>query len=71
MNKESVYADVGVYRPLSEKEKLGLSNEQIFMRERGLYSSFIYSEKWCNLFREIYGCDPELPGSRQHHEQCK
>lgn len=47
--------------PLSPKEKEGLSDEEIFMREYGVYINFVYDSYWLNKFKEIYGCTPKLP----------
>ncbi|MCM1258453.1 MAG: hypothetical protein NC307_11445 [Roseburia sp.] len=45
---------------LSDQEKKGLSNEQIFMKEYGLYTSFAINRYWSSVFKEIYGCSPSL-----------
>ena len=42
-------------RILSEQEKKGLSKEQIFMKEYGLYTSFAINRYWSGVFKEIYG----------------
>lgn len=47
-------------RMLSAKEKQGLNNEQIFMKEYGLYTSFAVDPYWSNVFKQIYGYSPSL-----------
>lgn len=47
--------------PLTEDQKKGLTNEQIFAKEYGLYTSWFYSKYWTNKFKEIYGCMPAQP----------
>lgn len=47
-------------RMLSAKEKQGLNNEQIFMKEYGLYTSFAADPYWSNVFKQIYGYSPSL-----------
>ena len=47
------------YRPLSEAEKQGLTEEEIFRKEYGLYTDFVYHRKWVEKFKEIYGREPE------------
>lgn len=48
------------YRPLPEAEKQGLTEEEIFQKEYGLYTCFVYDQKWIDKFKEIYGHEPEL-----------
>ena len=38
------------YRPLSEAEKQGLTEEEIFRKEYGLYTDFVYHRKCCLLY---------------------
>lgn len=47
--------------PLSEKEKEGLTDLEVFKREYGLYSASMYNQYWIDKFIEIYGYEPELP----------
>lgn len=47
-------------RILSDQEKKGLSKEQIFMKEYGLYTSFAINRYWSGVFKEIYGYSPSL-----------
>ena len=47
-------------RILTDEEKRNLSNEEIFMKEYGLYTSFCVSRYWCEVFKEIYGYNPSL-----------
>lgn len=47
--------------PLSPEEKKGLTNEEIFMQEFGVYTCFVYEQYWINKFKEIYGYKPERP----------
>lgn len=46
------------HRPLSEAEKQGLTEEEIFQKEYGLYSDFVYNRKWIDKFKETYGREP-------------
>ena len=48
------------YRPLPEAEKQGLTEEEIFRKEYGLYTDFVYHRKWVEKFKEIYGREPKL-----------
>lgn len=52
---------IKVRRPLSEKEKEGLTDVEVFMKEYGLYSASMYCTYWINKFIETYGYIPELP----------
>lgn len=47
-------------RVLTDEEKHGLSNEEIFMREYGVYTSFCINKYWSEVFRAIYGYSPSL-----------
>lgn len=47
------------YHPLSETEKQGLTEEEIFRKEYGLYTDFVYHRKWVEKFKEIYGREPK------------
>jgi hypothetical protein len=47
------------YRPLPEAEKQGLTEEEIFRKEYGLYTDFVYHRKWVEKFKEIYGREPK------------
>ena len=47
------------YHPLPEAEKQGLTEEEIFRKEYGLYTDFVYHRKWVEKFKEIYGREPE------------
>ena len=47
------------YRPLPEAEKQGLTEEEIFQKEYGLYTDFVYRREWVDKFKEIYGREPE------------
>ena len=53
------YREINRYAPLTEEQKKGLSDKEIFMREYGLYTSWIYDSFWVNTFKEIYGYMPE------------
>lgn len=45
---------------LSDKEKKGLRDEDVFMQEYGLYTGFVADEYWSNIFKAIYGYSPSL-----------
>lgn len=47
-------------RILPDKEKKGLRDEDVFMREYGLYTSFVADEYWSGIFKAIYGYSPSL-----------
>lgn len=47
-------------RILSDKEKKDLRDEDVFMREYGLYTGFVADEYWRNIFKAIYGYSPSL-----------
>lgn len=47
-------------RILSDEEKKGLSDMQIFMKEYGVYTSFVINDYWINAFKAIYGYNPSL-----------
>lgn len=47
-------------RVLSDQEKIGLKNEEIFMKEYGLFTSFVADHYWSSVFKRIYGYSPSL-----------
>lgn len=58
-DRKNIYIERHPYRPLSEAEKQGLTEEEIFRKEYGLYTDFVYHRKWVEKFKEIYGREPE------------
>ncbi len=47
-------------RILSDEEKKNLKDEEIFMIEYGLYTSFVADRYWSRVFKAIYGYSPSL-----------
>lgn len=45
-------------RILSDEEKKGLKNEEIFRKEYGLYTNFVVDRYWSSVFKAIYGYSP-------------
>lgn len=58
-DRKNIYIERHPYRPLPEAEKQGLTEEEIFQKEYGLYTDFVYHRKWVEKFKEIYGREPE------------
>lgn len=50
----------GRRRILTDEEKKDLRDEDVFMQEYGLYTSFVADEYWNKIFKVIYGHSPSL-----------
>lgn len=46
---------------LTDEEKKNLRDEDVFMQEYGLYTSFVADRYWSSIFKAIYGYNPSLP----------